>query len=123
MSDVMDKLEETYGDLGLDNIKYRTPEDYTALEHDANAKIEEQYNNPVYVGSIISRREVFKDLCLYATIHFPDPTTNGFTPQQVEGYIKCSTLSELATVAHSLSVGKTLIIDRETLEILEVRTC
>lgn len=119
-----DVTEELYADLGPNDAEYKTHDDYNALEHDANTLAAEPYGGLtcVYVGSVTQRREVFKTLTLYATIHFPDPTTGGFTPKQVEGYIKCSTLAELATVARSLSVGKTLIIDRATLEILEVRT-
>lgn len=109
-------------DLGLSSIEYKTHEDYVALEIDANAKIAESYDDNAYVGQILQRREVFSTLTLYATVHFPDLTTGGFTPKTIEGYLKCSTLSELATVARSLSIGKTLIIDRATLEILEVRT-
>lgn len=122
MNDVkeIDELAE------LNNIKYRTHEDYVAIEIEANTRIAEQYGDTsvVHVGTIISRREVYKEPpTLYATIHYPDPTTDGYTPQQIEGYLKCSSILELAAVARSLSVGKTLVIDRETLEILEVRTC
>jgi len=109
----------------LNNIEYRTHEDYVAIELDANTKIAEQYGGTsvVHVGTIISRREVYKEPpTLYATVHYPDPTTGGFTPKQVEGHLICSSIAELATVARSLSVGKTLIIDRENLEILETRT-
>ena len=111
-------------DFGLNNIEYKNHEDYTAIEMEANAKIAESYGgiDSVYVGSIMQRREVFKTLTLYATVHYPDLTTGGFTPKQVEGYLKCSSILELATVARSLSVGKTLIIDQSTLEILEVQT-
>lgn len=111
-------------EFGLNNIEYRTHEDYVAIELDANARIAEQYGGTsvVYIGSILGRREVFRTLTLYATIHYSDPTTGGFTPQVVEGRLKCSSILELSTVARSLSVGKTLIIDRETLDILEVRT-
>jgi hypothetical protein len=110
-------------DFGLSSVEYKTHEDYVAIEIEANAKIAESYGGKVYVGTIIGRREVFKDLCLYATIHYPVQTANnGCTPKQIEGYLKCSTLAELALVARSLSVGKTLILDRATLEILEVRT-
>lgn len=119
----MNNITET-DEFGLANIEYKTHEDYTAIELDANAKTAEPYGglSAVHVGTIIARREVFKTLTLYAIIHYPDPTTGGYTPQQVEGYLKCSSILELATVARSLSIGKTLIIDRTTLEILEVRT-
>lgn len=121
----MSNIEETDEFVGLNNIEYRTHEDYVAIEIEANASIAEPYGglSAVYVGQIIARREVYKEPpTLYATVHFPDPTTGGFTPKTIEGYLKCSSLSELATVARSLSIGKTLIIDRATLEILEVRT-
>ena len=111
-------------DFSLNNIEYKNHEDYTAIEMKANAKIAEPYGgiDSVYVGSIMQRREVFKTLTLYATIHYPDPITDGYTPQMVEGHIICSSIAELATVARSFSIGKILIIDRETLEILEVHT-
>jgi len=120
----MDDAEELYDDLGLNNVKYNTHEDYVALEIDANAKIAESYGGlcNVYVGDLLGRREVYKELCLYATIHFHSQSANDCVPQQIEGHIKCSTILELATVARGLSMGKILVIDKETKEILESRT-
>lgn len=98
-----------YDDYDLTPLKPQVShDDYNALEHDANALAAEPYGGltAVYVGTIIARREVYKEPpTLYATIHYPDPTTGGFTPKQIEGYPKCSS-----------------VIDRETLDILEVRT-
>lgn len=121
----MDTNTIDYDNMNLEPLKPQVShEDYTALEHDANALAAEPYGglSVICIGTIMQRRESFKTLTLYATIHYPDPTTGGFTPQQVEGHLKCSSILELATVARSLSVGKTLIVDRKTLEILEVRT-
>ena len=116
-----DLKSELADSVGLNNIQYRTHEDYIAIEIDANTKIAEQYGDKVYVGEIIGKREVYKEIpTLYATIHFHIPDTS--TPQLIEGYLKCSTLLELATIARGLSMGKILVIDRGTLEILESRT-
>lgn len=119
----MDKVEE--GDFGLSNVEYRTHEDYTAHTIAEYVRIAERYggNSKVYVGEIIGHRLVYKECCLYATICVHLGVGEFSDIELVDGHLECATILELATVARGLSLGKILVIDRETKQILESRTC
>ena len=120
----MSEVTEFEGGMNPADLQFLTPEDYFLNEIKLNARIADSYGgtSKVFVGEIIGRREVLKELCLYVTITFPVSDTDFKGTQQVEGYLKLSSLVELAAVAKLCNQGKTLVIDKETKEIIEVRT-
>lgn len=73
----------------------------------------------VYVDNVVEHREDIRALRAYATIHILSDNSDTRGCQIVEGHIQCSSLAELAAATQMLLTGYAVVIDKETLEILE----
>ena len=85
------------------------------------AEMTERYggSDKVFVSNIRQKRESYKELRVYAMIHVPVKNSEFEGYQKVEGYVQCSSLSEMSAVSNLLFAGITAAIDKNTLEILE----
>lgn len=76
-------------------------------------------SDKVYVSNIVQKRESYKELRVYASIHIPVNNAEFIGHRNVEGYVQCENLAEMAAVSNLLFAGITVAIDKSTLEILE----
>ena len=85
------------------------------------AEMTERYggSDKVFVSNIRQKRESYKELRVYAMIHVPVKNSEFEGYQKVEGYVQCSSLTEMSAVSNLLFAGITAAIDKNTLEILE----
>ena len=70
-------------------------------------------------GEITNSREVYADNRIYATITYPIVEHNLKGTGTFEGVLEFANMAELAVVATRLHYGRTLVIDRESKQILE----
>lgn len=112
---------------GLENVPYLTDTELAAYikqkEEEAYAKNASRYpSNSVHIAEIYEHREVFRELRVYVTIR---PAVDGTEEDgwtEVEGFIQCSTLADLAAVSGMVLTGVMVIMDKSTLEVLETCT-
>ena len=85
------------------------------------AEMTERYggSDKVFVSNIRQKRESYKELRVYAMIHVPVKNSEFEGYQKVEGYVQCSSLTEMSAVSNLLFAGITAAVDKNTLEILE----
>jgi len=112
---------------GLENVPYLTDVELAAY---IKQKEEEAYNknasrypaNSVHIAEIHEHREVFKELRVYVTIR---PAVDGTEEGgwiEVEGFIQCASLADLAAVSAMVLTGVMVIMDKVTFEVLETVT-
>lgn len=76
----------------------------------------------VYIAEISEHREVFRELRVYVTIRPAVDGTEEGGWTEVEGFIQCATLADLAAISGMVLSGVMIIMDKLTLEVLETVT-
>lgn len=122
-------MSEIYAEVspGFDNVPYLTAEEMNKYirerELAAYNKNASRYpDGSVYIAEISEHREVFRELRVYVTIRPAVDGTEEGGWTEVEGYIQCASLADVAAISGMVLTGVMIIMCKETLEVLETVT-
>jgi len=112
---------------GLENVPVLTDAEFVAFikqkEEEAYTKNSSRYTaGSVHIAEIHEHREVFKELRVYITIRPAIDGTEEGGWTEVEGFIQCASLADLAAISGMVLTGVMVIMDKVTLEVLETVT-